>query len=435
MNLKETCDHFLSLCDAEWNASVSASALSTLNERKWNTPHRLPLTEDIRRVTEHLKEQRSVCLANLKKEPSSVSWLALARVCLATIILFNRRRSGEASKMLIKNYQLASSNPTANDDALAALSVLEKKLIHRFVRVEVKGKRGRKVPVLLTATMCEKITLNATRDQVGVSMANEFVFARPNFQSEDHLAGHKALRMAAKDGGAVQPENITGTSLRKHLATVCQILNLTEHELEQVATYMGHNIAVHRDFYRLPEDTYQLAKVSKLLLRMEKGGLAKFHGKSLEDIEIEDEFSESELEAEEEEGTPTEEEEGTPAEKEQTPGKSRGALVLEKGPIPGGNTADRSLQSQSEVSNSEISTPSGRQSATKTRDFLSKAHISRIQRYFRSNIDSGHLPGKPKCTEFLASCEELQDKPWQKIKSTVRNEVEKRKRQIAKLQQ
>jgi len=43
------------------------------------------------------------------------------------------------------------------DDVLEALSALEKKLLANFVRVEVRGKRGKKVPVLLTATMSEEI--------------------------------------------------------------------------------------------------------------------------------------------------------------------------------------------------------------------------------------------------------------------------------------
>ena len=47
-------------------------------------------------------------------------------------------------------------------------------------------------------------------------------------------------------------------------------------------------IRVHREFYRLPEETIQLAKVSKLLLAMEKGTIGLLKGKTLEEIEVED---------------------------------------------------------------------------------------------------------------------------------------------------
>ncbi|KTG05673.1 hypothetical protein cypCar_00044623 [Cyprinus carpio] len=42
------------------------------------------------------------------------------------------------------------------------------------------------------------------------------------------------------------------------------------------------------EYYRLPEATTQLAKISKLLLAMEKGSLRSLQGKSLEEIDIED---------------------------------------------------------------------------------------------------------------------------------------------------
>ena len=68
-----------------------------------------------------------------------------------------------------------------------------------------------------------------------------------------------------------------------------QILNLHENELDILAQFLGHDIRVHRDFYRLPSATIQVAKVSKWLLAMEKG-LPGFHrGLSLNDITLDDE--------------------------------------------------------------------------------------------------------------------------------------------------
>ncbi|KAL0155304.1 hypothetical protein M9458_049567, partial [Cirrhinus mrigala] len=66
-----------------------------------------------------------------------------------------------------------------------------------------------------------------------------------------------------------------------------QILNLKDNELDQLASFLGHDIRVHRDYYRLPDATIEIAKISKLLLAMEKGNLARFQGKSLDEIEIE----------------------------------------------------------------------------------------------------------------------------------------------------
>jgi len=53
-----------------------------------------------------------------------------------------------------------------------------------------------------------------------------------------------------------------------------------------VARHMGHELSVHRQFYRLQDDVIELAKVSKLLLAVEEGGAHQFAGRSLDDIDL-----------------------------------------------------------------------------------------------------------------------------------------------------
>jgi len=55
--------------------------------------------------------------------------------------------------------------------------------------------------------------------------------------------------------------------LRKHVTTISQVLNLKENELDidLLAQFMGHDIRVHREFYRLPLDVLQTAEVAKIL--------------------------------------------------------------------------------------------------------------------------------------------------------------------------
>ena len=68
---------------------------------------------------------------------------------------------------------------------------------------------------------------------------------------------------------------------------VSKVLNLKDTEMDQLADFMGHDIRVHRQFYRLPEGTLQLAKISKVLLALEQGRIAEFNGKNIEEINIE----------------------------------------------------------------------------------------------------------------------------------------------------
>lgn len=60
-----------------------------------------------------------------------------------------------------------------------------------------------------------------------------------------------------------------------------------------MAGFLGHDIRVHRTFYRLPEDTLQLAKVSKILLAFDRGNIAMFKDKSLHEIDVNNALVES----------------------------------------------------------------------------------------------------------------------------------------------
>ncbi|XP_030592223.1 uncharacterized protein LOC115784953 [Archocentrus centrarchus] len=68
-----------------------------------------------------------------------------------------------------------------------------------------------------------------------------------------------------------------------------QVLNLEENESDQLADFLGHDIRIHREFYRLPQGTLQLARMSKVLLAMERGTVSQFKGMTLHDIEIDPE--------------------------------------------------------------------------------------------------------------------------------------------------
>jgi len=83
------------------------------------------------------------------------------------------------------------------------------------------------------------------------------------------------------------PEAITSTKLRKYIATVSQTAALTELDVDWLARHLGHDIRVHRQFYRLHESTAELAKVSKLLLAVDAGNIEQVQGKSLLDMSVE----------------------------------------------------------------------------------------------------------------------------------------------------
>lgn len=163
---------------------------------------------------------------------------------------------------------------------------MEKQLTKQFKRIVIRGKRGRGVPILFTLNIQKTIKfLLAVREATNfIDKQNPYLFALHN--SMNCLRGSDAIRKLSQESGANNPENLTSTKLRNQVATVAQLLNLSEGDIEQLATFLGHTKDVHKNFYRLSESTFQVAKVSKLLLMMEKGQGHEFRGKNLDEIEI-----------------------------------------------------------------------------------------------------------------------------------------------------
>ena len=178
--------------------------------------------------------------------------------------------------------QLQNADGNFND----CLSSFEKMLYKLFYRTEIIGKKGKTLPVLFPSKGKVQMDLLIEKRHLIRNPNNSYLFPRKD--SEFHIRGTDCLRKFSEECGAEAPERLRSTRLRKQIATMSQILNLQENELDILAQFLGHDICVHRDFYRLPSATIQVAKVSKWLLAMEKG-LPGFHrGLSLNDITLDD---------------------------------------------------------------------------------------------------------------------------------------------------
>ena len=155
--------------------------------------------------------------------------------------------------------------------------------------VYVRGKRGRQVPILLNND--ERLAVESLikhRMAVGVNMKNVYVFSAPTRDSNRSLRGNDCMRRVL--GQVIdlsEPYRIRSTELRKFCATVSQIADLSENDLRWLADHLGHDLSVHREYYRLKESTVELSKVSRLLLAIDEGNAAKFSGRKLSEITIE----------------------------------------------------------------------------------------------------------------------------------------------------
>ncbi|XP_052406655.1 uncharacterized protein LOC127952310 [Carassius gibelio] len=402
--LISSTETFKKLYSSKWSEMISHTALVTLNEAKFNKPSTLPFTQDVQSLHQLLEKTADTAFHKLQETASPQSYAELAKATLTRIIVFNRRRAGEVSKMPLKAFN-ERDGTSLHEDVAMGLSKFEQKLCSHFSRVEIRGKRGRKVAVLLSPDMVDALMLLVSRrGTCGVLDTNTFLFARPNCQS--YYRGQDSLRVYARECGAQNPEFLRSTHLRKHVATLSQILNLKNNELDQVADFLGHDIRVHRDYYRLPEATTQLAKISKLLLAMEKGCLPNLQGKSLDDIEIEDEIN------------MTDSDDSDPEESESDDEALAGAA---------GNSSNAGVQKMPIESTTELPEESESEAETENprrgqKVSWSNAEVTAVMKHFKGHIAKGKLATLTECQQ----CKSAEDpvlvrRSAQNIRDFVRN--------------
>lgn len=281
---------FLSLHEREWTDRVSSNASQSASEARYNKAHVLPLTEDLVKVKNYqatrLQELQEQLRSQLKTGGTSVTpiWKELAKVVLTKLIAFNKRRGNEPSRLRIQTYH-SQNRMHGNAEIAKTLSPVEQHLLKTMHLIEVIGKQGNKVPIILGDDEKAAIDLLIeARKHTDILEENPYVFARG---AANHIDGCHAMRAVVNKVPDLQnPADITSTSMRKYFATVCQIMNLSDVQLEEVANHMGHKLTVHRRFYRLQHDIIELAKVSKLLLAIENGEAAHFANIPLDEIDL-----------------------------------------------------------------------------------------------------------------------------------------------------
>ncbi|XP_025836251.1 uncharacterized protein LOC112906405 [Agrilus planipennis] len=219
------------------------------------------------------------------------------------------------------------------------------------------------------------------------------------------MSGGNVVRKLATRSNVKHPELLTSTRFRKHIATTLQLMSLDETEIEQIATFMGHTKKTHAEFYRLPQDIYQTAKVAKVLMLLEKGKANEFKGKSLGEIHLSNDvyYSSESDECDLEESVPQ--------------------RALNRISRQGTNNSVSTNNEESTLVNQERQKekpkgPTKQQGRVKWCEKEKKI----VLKYFSEHIKKKIPPKKQECEEFLKYYNtDFQNKDWVKIKTYVYN--------------
>ncbi|XP_070155684.1 uncharacterized protein PF3D7_1120600-like [Polyergus mexicanus] len=175
-----------------------------------------PSINDIKKLYNYVNTKRCEAYKILKEKFSYNVWQALGECTLISMQIYNRKRAGEIQRILLEDfYTYEDLNEQSDPDLFKSLSAKE---IARFNKQRFKFLRA-----------CDQ------------------------------------MRKFAYECGADHPERLRGTLLRKHIATNCHKLKLTEHEVYELANFMGHQENIYKKYYRLPQKEADILNISKYL--------------------------------------------------------------------------------------------------------------------------------------------------------------------------
>jgi hypothetical protein len=247
-------DRYEKLVESHWTTELASLANKELQRKSGDKPKLLPLTKDIQKLRAYVDETAKKAYEELKTNETQNTYKVLAETTLVATILHNRKRVGDVQYLLKESYKnQRNERKNANrDEFVQSLSKTEKVLVSSYERVVTIGKGSRQVPVLLPkASMVkyyDKICSIRELHKDWFLEENKYFFAQPH--SARWIDGCSVIRKYAKKCGAEFPYLLSSVRLRKHIATITQLLSLKSNEIHQLAKFMGHTVKTHDEFYK-----------------------------------------------------------------------------------------------------------------------------------------------------------------------------------------
>jgi hypothetical protein len=131
---EEEVDRFFTLFKSDWNDVISSKACTALKLKRLQGPEPLPTVEDLMKLKDYVDDSLSSGVKKLDEQYSYNEYRKVLEHTMASIILFNKRRGGEASKLLLSSYLNKSDwKKNTMGELYDSLTVVEKELMNRYL--------------------------------------------------------------------------------------------------------------------------------------------------------------------------------------------------------------------------------------------------------------------------------------------------------------
>lgn len=131
-DLLESVNGFTQLYELEWKIFISSAAGRSLDENKFQSPGALPITSDLIKIRDFCSTEIPATIARLEAQPCLQDWRFLAELTASRLIIFNKRRGNEGTKITIEEFEKRPEwKKIQVEDVAKSLQPLEKELCKR----------------------------------------------------------------------------------------------------------------------------------------------------------------------------------------------------------------------------------------------------------------------------------------------------------------
>ncbi|KAJ8666410.1 hypothetical protein QAD02_008072 [Eretmocerus hayati] len=198
---------------------------------------RLPSTESIQVLDAYIQKKMEEAYKKLTEEGFSyLDRRTLNEATELSIQVFNRKRTGDISKLLISD--------------------LNENNVFKMADEELEGTQLDSINLIIEL-----------RESAKIPKSSPYVFARRGYDEDRHLffEASRALSDYATACNVEEPDLLTETNLRKHLATLLSRRNMSQDDLKAVAHFMGHDLEIYKQYYRQPVAASELQQLVPIL--------------------------------------------------------------------------------------------------------------------------------------------------------------------------
>lgn len=276
-------DNFLAVLFIYWNTVFSDAHYNMLKSRqiKLRKPKKLPIEEDVKIVREFTVNTIAHIVSDEYNFISKNDFVQLRDLLICRLTLYNARRGGEPSRLLLEEWIDAETNSWISSSAVENITdPIEKELLKNIKIAYQSGKNlCQMVPVLIPLDCVQalrKVADDNIRKDAGVNLNNPFLFPSSSSSSDSNVKGRDAVKKICSQAGI--ESNLTATNNRHRISTIYAALDVPEKNRRVFYNHMGHSKEINRDVYQCPMAVQEITLIGKFLKKLDET-IGKFRDK------------------------------------------------------------------------------------------------------------------------------------------------------------